>query len=93
MVAAGVVLALAVAGAAAAKDDDDHKFVLEFGTAGEWPLTNVPGNFGGTAAVEFTPIENWLEIEIGRHPAQPSEAESNDSPAQAGTDNPSGTSS
>jgi hypothetical protein len=62
---AGIFLALAAAGAASAKDDDDHKFVLEFGTAGEWPLTNQPGNFGGTFAVEFTPIENWLEIELG----------------------------
>jgi hypothetical protein len=34
-VTAGVFLALALAGAAAAKDDDDHKFVVEVGTAGE----------------------------------------------------------
>jgi hypothetical protein len=66
VVAAGVFLVAALASAAAAKDEDtDHKFVVELGTAGEWPLTNVPGNFGGTFAVEFTPIENWLEIEIG----------------------------
>ncbi len=63
---AQVFLALAAAGAASAKDDDaEHKFVLEFGTAGEWPLTNEPGNFGGTFAVEFEPIENWLELEFG----------------------------
>ena len=64
-VVTGIFLALALAGAADAKDDDaEHKFVLEFGTAGEWPLTNAPGNFGGTAAVEFEPIENWLELEV-----------------------------
>jgi hypothetical protein len=66
LIVAGMVVALLAIGAAAAKDDDtEHKFVLELGTAGEWPLTNEPGNFGSTAAVEFTPIENWLEIEIG----------------------------
>jgi hypothetical protein len=65
-VAAGIFLALALAGVAAAKDEDaEHKFVLELGTAGEWPLTNEPGNFGGTFAVEFEPIENWLELEFG----------------------------
>ena len=66
VVATGVVLALALAGAAIAKDDDaEHKFILELGSAGEWPLTNEPGNFGGTFAVEFEPIENWLELELG----------------------------
>jgi hypothetical protein len=66
IVAAGVCLALAFAGPAAAKDDDaEHKFILELGSAGEWPLTNVPGNFGGTFAVEVEPIENWLELELG----------------------------
>jgi hypothetical protein len=65
--AVGFVLAMAVcaAGSAVAKDDDaDHKFVLEFGTAGEWPLTDA-GNFGGTFAFEFTPVEHWLELEFG----------------------------
>jgi hypothetical protein len=65
-VVAGIFLAVALAGTAAAKDEDvEHKFVLELGTAGEWPLTNEPGNFGGTFAVEFEPIENWLELEFG----------------------------
>src|ERR1700760_3176025 len=65
-VVAGIFLALALAGMAAAKNEDvEHKFVLELGTAGEWPLTNEPGNFGGTFAVEFEPIENWLELAFG----------------------------
>ena len=64
--ACAVAVFLVLAGAASAKDDDvERKFILEFGTAGEWPLTNETGNFGGTFAVEFEPIENWLEIEIG----------------------------
>jgi hypothetical protein len=65
-VAAGIFLALVLANAASAKDDvAEHKFILELGTAGEWPLTNETGNFGCTFAVEFEPIENWLELEFG----------------------------
>jgi hypothetical protein len=38
--------------------------IVEIGGAGEWGL---PGSFsfGPSAAVEFTPIRNWLEIEGG----------------------------
>ena len=42
----------------------EHKFVLEIGPAGEWPLKDKP-NFGGNFAIEATLIENWLEIEMG----------------------------
>jgi hypothetical protein len=64
LIAAG--LSLAPINTVSAKDDDtEHKFILEFGTAGEWPLTNEPGNFGGTLAVEVEPIRNWLELEFG----------------------------
>jgi hypothetical protein len=43
----------------------DHSFVLEIGTAGEWPLNGERPNFGGTIAGEIEPIENWLELEFG----------------------------
>jgi hypothetical protein len=39
--------------------------VVEIGTAGEWPLDGERPNFGGTIAVEMTPIEDWLELEFG----------------------------
>ena len=42
----------------------EHALVLEIGPAGEWPFNDKP-NFGGTFAIEATPIENWLEIEMG----------------------------
>jgi hypothetical protein len=64
----GFVLAIALcaAGHALAKNDDaDHKYVLEFGWAGEWPLNDERPNFGGMVAAEFSVIENWLEIETG----------------------------
>jgi hypothetical protein len=65
-VAAGVFLVLALAGTASAKDEDvEHKLVMVLGTAGEWPLNDERPNFGGTFAVEFEPIENWLELEFG----------------------------
>jgi hypothetical protein len=66
LAAAATCLALARAANTAhaqndgAKDDQD----LEIGTAGEWPFSDRP-NFGGTFAIETTPIENWLELEFG----------------------------
>jgi hypothetical protein len=43
----------------------EHSFILEIGTAGEWPLHGERPNFGGTIAGEVEPIENWLELEAG----------------------------
>jgi Bacterial SH3 domain len=43
----------------------EHSFVLEIGTAGEWPLNAEHRNFGGTIGAEIEPIENWLEVEFG----------------------------
>ena len=43
----------------------EHSFILEIGTAGEWPLNGERPNFGGTVAGEIEPIENWLELELG----------------------------
>ena len=46
--------------------DEDHAIVLEVGGAGEWPIRGGGGpNYGGTIAAEVTPIENWLELELG----------------------------
>jgi hypothetical protein len=45
--------------------DADHGWILEIGTAGEWPLNGERPNFGGTIAAEIEPIENWLELEFG----------------------------
>jgi hypothetical protein len=39
--------------------------VIELGTASEWSLNGGGYSFGPTAAVEFTPIKNWLVIEPG----------------------------
>jgi hypothetical protein len=54
-------LAALVQGAYAA----EHAAVLELGGAGEWELTNPGSRFGPTLAVEVTPIEHWLELELG----------------------------
>ena len=42
--------------------------VVELGGAAERSLTEGNSSFGPTAAVEFTPIEHWLEIEAGVTP-------------------------
>jgi hypothetical protein len=43
----------------------ERSFILEIGTAGEWPTNGERPNFGGTFAAEVEPIENWLELEFG----------------------------
>jgi hypothetical protein len=42
--------------------------VVEFGAAAAWSLNGGSSSFGPTAAVEFTPIKDWLEIETGVSP-------------------------
>ena len=43
--------------------------VIELGVAPSWNLTNGGWSVGPTVAVEVTPIENWLELEMGVTPA------------------------
>ena len=45
-------------------DEGDHALVLELGAAGDWSRAEGV-HPGGTFAFEVTPIENWLELEIG----------------------------
>jgi hypothetical protein len=42
--------------------------IAEIGGAPSWSITGGGGSYGPTAAVEFTPIEHWLEIEAGVTP-------------------------
>jgi hypothetical protein len=42
--------------------------IVELGGAGSWNLEGGGSSFGADAAVEVTPIENWLEIEVGVTP-------------------------
>src|SRR5579885_478792 len=41
--------------------------VVELGGANSWNLTG-GSSAGADVAVEFTPIENWLEVEVGTSP-------------------------
>jgi hypothetical protein len=48
--------------------DKDPVAIVELGGAAGWSLSNSRASFGADAAVEVTPIENWLEIEAGVTP-------------------------
>jgi hypothetical protein len=43
---------------------EDHSIVFELGAAGDWERGEALHN-GGTLAFEITPIEHWLELEVG----------------------------
>jgi hypothetical protein len=45
--------------------DKDHIVVLEFGAAGDWEPAEGSVHRGATFALEFTPIEDRLELECG----------------------------
>lgn len=49
-------------------DEKESVAVLELGAAGSWNPRNAAFGSGPTAAVEFTPIEHWLELEAGVTP-------------------------
>lgn len=55
--------ALAVLAAPAHAEEKEPTAIVELGAASEWDFPS--GKLGRTAAVEFTPIKNWLEIEAG----------------------------
>jgi hypothetical protein len=43
----------------------EHAAVLELGGAAEWDSTASESHFGPSLAIEVTPIEKWLELELG----------------------------
>jgi hypothetical protein len=49
----------------ASAEEKEPTAIVEVGGAAEWDLPNGASSFGPTAAVEFTPIKDWLEIEAG----------------------------
>jgi len=63
-----VVVALGWGGSACAQTEEKEIAVVEIGGAIDRSLTEKASNFGPTVAVEFTPIEKWLEIEAGVTP-------------------------
>jgi hypothetical protein len=66
-----IVLCLTVALSAfvttAQAEEKEPTAIIELGGVGEWGLPGA-SSFGPSAAVEFTPIKDWLEIEAGVAP-------------------------
>lgn len=58
---------LLLPGTSARAGDKEPTAIVELGGAGEWGLPGA-SSFGPSAAVEFTPIKDWLEIEAGVAP-------------------------
>src|SRR5262245_39296115 len=65
----GILILMAMAAVAAsagpaAAVDKEPTAVVAIGGIGEWGMPG-PTSFGPSVSVEFAPIRNWLEIEIG----------------------------
>lgn len=54
--------------ASAQSADKDSAAILELGGAAAWDFKSGGSSFGPTVAVEVTPIEKWLELEVGVTP-------------------------
>jgi hypothetical protein len=61
-----VLLCLLLCASSALAEEKEPVAIIELGGAGEWDFPH--GKFGPSAAIEFTPIKNWLEIEAGVSP-------------------------
>jgi len=67
IVLGAMVALLALTGLALAEDREPAA-IVELGAAAELGLQDGSSSFGPNAAVEFTPIKDWLEIEAGVSP-------------------------
>ncbi len=50
------------------KEDKDPVAILELGATTNWNFTGGAATFAPNLAAEVTPIENWLELELGVSP-------------------------
>jgi hypothetical protein len=62
-----LIAVLLLLGKNAQAEEKEPTAIIELGGAGEWGLPGA-SSFGPSAAVEFTPIKDWLEIEAGVAP-------------------------
>jgi hypothetical protein len=49
-------------------DQEEPAAIIEIGGAAGWSITGAGFSFSPTVAAEVTPIENWLELEMGVTP-------------------------
>src|SRR5260370_14772183 len=49
-------------------EEKDPAAILELGASTSWNVTGGAATFAPNFAVETTPIENWLELEVGVSP-------------------------
>jgi hypothetical protein len=64
LVALSIVALIAIQARA---EEKEPQAIVEIGGSGNWGLSGA-SSFGPTVAVEFTPIKDWLEIEVGTGP-------------------------
>jgi hypothetical protein len=63
-----LIASLLCSGGFAQSVDKEPIAVIELGGASSWDLKGGGASLGADVAVEFTPIENWLELEAGVTP-------------------------
>jgi len=61
-------LCLSLGNAFAQSVEKEPAAIVEIGEVADWNVVDGGSSFGPTVAVEVTPIENWLELELGVTP-------------------------
>jgi hypothetical protein len=64
-----IVPLVCLSSASAQSEEREALATVEIGAAPSWNLPGFSPSLSPTTAVEFTPIERWLEIEIGTTPS------------------------
>ncbi|MGA2816695.1 MAG: hypothetical protein ABSE67_10425 [Xanthobacteraceae bacterium] len=64
----GLIAALLLFAGKAQAVEKEPSAEIEIGAAGEWGLSSSLFSFGPSAAIEYTVVKDWLEIEAGLSP-------------------------
>lgn len=60
-----IAIALLLCPNASRAEEKEPVAVIQLGGGSEWAFSNGGASFGPSAAVEFTAVKNWLEVEAG----------------------------
>lgn len=63
-----LIVLIALCGSAFAQSEAEPSAIVELGAAAARNFRDDSSSFGPAVAIEVTPIENWLEIEVGVAP-------------------------
>ena len=65
LIYSSMATAFLICSSASRAEEKEPVAVIQLGGGSEWAFSNGGAGFGPSAAVEFTAVKNWLEVEAG----------------------------